>query len=76
MIRSRSCFQNTPKEMTSKEASDQEIVVIENESFDKASKNLGSVLKDVKDQKDCAIVICQYTVEGDPILQYVSECRW
>ena len=30
-----------------------------------------SFLKDVKDQKDCAIVICQYTVEGDPILQYV-----
>lgn len=30
-----------PKEMTSKEASDQEIVVIENESFDKASKKSG-----------------------------------
>ena len=29
-----------PKEMTSKEASDQEIVVIENESFDKASKKI------------------------------------
>ena len=63
-----------PKEMTSKEASDQEIVVIENESFDKASKKIwDQFLKDVKDQKDCAIVICQYTVEGDPILQYVSN---
>ena len=30
-------------------------------------------LKNVKDHKDCAIVICQYTVEGDPILQYVSN---
>ena len=29
-----------PKEMTSEEASDQEIVVIENESFDKASKKI------------------------------------
>ncbi len=29
-----------PKEMTSKEVSDQEIVVIENESFDKASKKI------------------------------------
>ena len=49
-----------PKEMTSKEASDQEIVVIENESFDKASKKIwDQFLKDVKDQKDCAIVICQ-----------------
>lgn len=63
-----------PKEMTSKEASDQEIVVIENESFDKASKKIwDQFLKDVKDQKDCAIVICQYTVEGDPLLQYVSN---
>ena len=63
-----------PKEMTSKEVSDQEIVVIENESFDKASKKIwDQFLKDVKDQKDCAIVICQYTVEGDPILQYVSN---
>ena len=63
-----------PKEMTSEEASDQEIVVIENESFDKASKKIwDQFLKDVKDQKDCAIVICQYTVEGDPILQYVSN---
>ena len=60
--------------MTSEEASDQEIVVIENESFDKASKKIwDQFLKDVKDQKDCAIVICQYTVEGDPILQYVSN---
>lgn len=38
--------------MTSKEASDQEIVVIENESFDKASKKIwDQFLKDVKDQK-------------------------
>ena len=27
----------------------------------------------IEDHKDCAIVICQYTVEGDPILQYVSN---
>ena len=39
-----------PKEMTSKEASDQEIVVIENESFDKASKKIwDQFLKDVKE---------------------------
>ena len=39
-----------PKEMTSEEASDQEIVVIENESFDKASKKIwDQFLKDVKE---------------------------
>lgn len=63
-----------PKEMTSKETSYQGIVTIEDESFDKGSKEIwDQFLKDVKDQKDCAIVICQYTVEGDPILQYVSN---
>lgn len=63
-----------PKEMTSKEASYQGIVTIEDESFDKGSKKIwDQFLQDVKDQKDCAIVICQYTVEGDPILQYVSN---
>ena len=65
-----------PKEMTSKETSYQGIVTIENESFDKGSKKIwNQFLKDVKDQKDCAIVICQYTVEGDPILQYVSNVK-
>ncbi len=39
----------------------------------KEAKSFESVLKNVKDHKDCAIVICQYTVEGDPILQYVSN---
>ena len=63
-----------PKKMTSKETAYQEIVVIKNESFDKESKKIwDQFLKDVKDQKDCAVVICQYTVEGDPILQYVSN---
>lgn len=63
-----------PKKMTSKEASYQKVVVIENESFDKESKKIWEqFLQNVKDQKDCAIVICQYTVEGDPILQYVSN---
>ena len=66
-----------PKEMTSEEASDQEIVVIENESFDKASKKIwDQFLKDVKDQKDCAIVICQYTfyyVEDSTRDAYGSE---
>lgn len=63
-----------PKKMTSKETSYQEIAVIENESFDKKSKKIWEqFLKNVRDQKDCAIVICQYTVEGDPILQYVSN---
>ena len=53
---------------------DQGIVVIEYDSFGKGSKKLwNQFLKNVKDHKDCAIVICQYTVEGDPILQYVSN---
>lgn len=63
-----------PKEMTSKETTYQGIAAIEDESFDKGSKKIwNQFLKNVKDQKDCAIVICQYTVEGDPILQYVSS---
>ena len=64
--------EKTTKETKKKEKI--EIKIIENESFDKASKKIwDQFLKDVKDQKDCAIVICQYTVEGDPILQYVSN---
>ena len=60
--------------MTSKETTYQGIAAIEDESFDKGSKKIwNQFLKNVKDQKDCAIVICQYTVEGDPILQYVSS---
>ena len=39
----------------------------------KYPKEMNQFLKNVKDHKDCAIVICQYTVEGDPILQYVSN---
>ena len=63
-----------PKEMTAEETSYQGIVVIEYDSFGKGSKKLwNQFLKNVKDHKDCAIVICQYTVEGDPILQYVSN---
>ena len=62
-----------PKEMTAEDTSYQGIVVIEYDSFGKGSKKLwNQFLKNVKDHKDCAIVICQYTVEGDPILQYVS----
>ena len=63
-----------PKDLTSKQASYQGIVTIENESFDKNSKTIWEqFLKNVKNKKDCAIVICQYTVEGDPILQYISN---
>ena len=63
-----------PKEMTAEDTSYQGIVVIEYDSFGKGSKKLwNQFLKNVKDHKDCAIVICQYTVEGDPILQYVSN---
>ena len=63
-----------PKEMTAEDTSYQGIVVIEYDSFGKESKKLwNQFLKNVKDHKDCAIVICQYTVEGDPILQYVSN---
>lgn len=63
-----------PKDLTSKQASYQGIVTIENESFDKSSKTIWEqFLKNVKNKKDCAIVICQYTVEGDPILQYISN---
>lgn len=65
-----------PKDLTSKQASYQGIVTIENESFDKNSKTIWKqFLKNVKDNKDCAIVICQYTVEGDPILQYISSAN-
>ena len=60
--------------MTAEDTSYQGIVVIEYDSFGKGSKKLwNQFLKNVKDHKDCAIVICQYTVEGDPILQYVSN---
>lgn len=60
--------------MTAEDTSYQGIVVIEYDSFGKESKKLwNQFLKNVKDHKDCAIVICQYTVEGDPILQYVSN---
>ena len=63
-----------PKEMTAEDTSYQGIVVIEYDSFGKGSKKLwNQFLKNVKDHKDCAIVICQYNVEGDPILQYVSN---
>lgn len=65
-----------PKDLTSKQASYQGIVTIENESFDKNSKTIWEqFLKNVKNKKDCAIVICQYTVEGDPILQYISNVK-
>lgn len=63
-----------PKKLTKDQAVDQGLITIENEAFDKNGKGMwNQFLKDVKQKKDCAIIICQYTVEGDPILQYISN---
>lgn len=65
-----------PKKLTSDQAIYQGLITIDNktETFDKAGKKIWEkFLKDVDQKKDCAIIICQYTVEGDPILQYVSN---
>lgn len=65
-----------PKELTSGQAIDQGLVMIDNktEIFDETGKKTWEqFLKDVDQKKDCAVIICQYTVEGDPILQYVSN---
>lgn len=65
-----------PKEMTSDQAIYQGLITMNDktETFDKAGKKIWEqFLKDVDQKKDCAVIICQYTVEGDPILQYVSN---
>lgn len=65
-----------PKKLTSEQAVYQGLITIDNktEMFDKAGKKMWEqFLKDVDQKKDGAVVVCQYTVEGDPILQYVSS---
>lgn len=65
-----------PKELTSDQAIDQGLITIDNktEIFDETGKKTWEqFLKDVDQKKNCAVIICQYTVEGDPILQYVSN---
>ena len=60
-----------PKEMTDEDTLHQGIVVIEYDSFGKGSLTLNQFLKNVKDHKDCAIVICQYTVGAEGIRFFI-----
>lgn len=65
-----------PKKLTSDQAIYQGLITIDDktETFDKAGRKIWKqFLKDVDQKKNCAMIICQYTVEGDPILQYVSS---
>lgn len=63
-----------PKDLTAEQAKYQGMVTIEQEAFDKKSKKLwNQFLKSkIERKKNSAIIICQFTTEGDAILQYVS----
>lgn len=63
-----------PKTLSSQQAKHQGLIMIENGRFEKNSKKIWKqFLKDVDKKQNCAIIICQHTVEGDPILQYISN---
>lgn len=66
-----------PKNLTAEQAKYQGMITIEHGAFDKKSQKLwNQFLKNkIEHKKDSAIIICQFTTEGDAILQYVSYVK-
>lgn len=68
-----SALKEYPEDISEKQMIDSGFIVIKGENFvDNSEKLWTNFCKKVKDKKDAAVLIGQYTIEGDPILQYVS----
>ncbi|MDD3186428.1 MAG: DUF4362 domain-containing protein [Anaerostipes sp.] len=68
-----SALKQYPEEMSKKEMKDSGFILIENgEYIDDGKKLWNNFCKKIKKEKDGAVLIAQYTVEGDLILKYLS----
>ena len=62
-----------PEDFSAKEALNSGMIVVKDQAFQKdGSKVWQKFLEKIRKKKDGAVIICQFTTEGDPILQYIS----
>lgn len=62
-----------PEDLSAKEALNSGMIVVKDQAFQKdGSKVWQKFLEKIRKKKDGAVIICQFTTEGDPILQYIS----
>lgn len=61
------------EDISQKEALKSGMIVVKNQEFQEDSDKLWKkFLEKIRKKKDGAVIICQFTTEGDPILQYIS----
>lgn len=62
-----------PEKLSEKDALEKGMIVIINQKFQKdGSKLWKEFSKKVQKKTDGAVILCHFTTEGDPILQYIS----